>query len=62
MTIEPVKKCIIHGCDNHTDHGVFVGYLCSPCYQYLKTGEGIFSQAYRNEKQIENLKILCMGW
>lgn len=29
-------KCVIKGCENHKDQGLFVGDLCNPCYVYLK--------------------------
>ncbi len=32
------RKCIVHGCSNHSRQGAFVGDLCSPCYAYLTTG------------------------
>ena len=41
-------KCKVKDCENHTDQGVFVGFLCMPCYTFLNTGEGTYSQLYRN--------------
>lgn len=32
------EKCIVHGCENRKDEGDFVGYLCAPCYNMLKSG------------------------
>lgn len=43
------RRCIIPNCSNHTDEGLFVGDLCSPCYSYVVLNKGIYSQAYRNE-------------
>jgi hypothetical protein len=39
----------VQGCENATDMGDFVGNLCLPCHSFLARGEGIRSQAYRNE-------------
>jgi hypothetical protein len=44
-------KCIVKGCENHANQGVFVGDLCSPCHTFITTGEGVYSQAYRNAKR-----------
>jgi hypothetical protein len=41
-------KCIVKDCENHKDQGVFVGVLCMPCHTFLTTGEGKYSQLYRN--------------
>ncbi len=41
-------KCIVKDCENHVHQGNFVGAICSPCNQFLTTGEGIYSQLYRN--------------
>jgi hypothetical protein len=41
-------KCKVKDCENHTDQGVFVGFLCMPCYTFLTIGEGTYSQLYRN--------------
>ena len=46
-----MKKCIVKDCTN-TDGpetgGEFIGDLCSPCHEYITTGKGVYSQAYRN--------------
>jgi len=44
-------KCIVKGCENHANQGVFVGDLCLPCHTFITTGEGVYSQAYRNAKR-----------
>lgn len=31
-------KCIVKGCLNHSDDGSFIGALCAPCRDTLKTG------------------------
>ncbi len=41
-------KCIAQHCTNHSDQGLFIGGLCSPCHEYITTGQGVYSQAYRN--------------
>lgn len=40
------RKCIVHGCKNHTDQGAFVGDLCSPCHSMITTGELIPSDSF----------------
>lgn len=42
------KKCIVNHCVNRLDEGTFVGDLCAPCHRFITSGEGTFSQAYRN--------------
>lgn len=53
------KRCIVKDCTNSSHPetgGEFIGDLCSPCHQYITTGEGVWSQAYRNAKgEKENL-------
>ena len=44
-------KCIVKDCQNHIGQGRFVGNLCSPCHEFLSTGNGVYSQAYRNTKR-----------
>jgi hypothetical protein len=44
-------KCIVKDCKNHANQGVFVGDLCLPCHRFITTGEGVYSQAYRNAKR-----------
>jgi hypothetical protein len=41
-------KCIVKDCENHVHQGNFVGAICAPCNQFLTTGEGKYSQLYRN--------------
>ena len=47
---EPVA-CIVKGCRNHRGEGLFIGELCSPCHTFITTGEGKYSQAYRNSQR-----------
>lgn len=37
--VVPHQKCIVKGCDNHSNHGEFVGNICKPCYMMLTTGK-----------------------
>lgn len=46
-------KCRVKDCENHSDQGVFIGFLCMPCFTFLNTGEGIYSQLYRNTVAVE---------
>jgi hypothetical protein len=51
------KKCIVMDCANHTDEGKFIGDLCAPCHEFVATGRGVHSQAYRNAKRIEPRRV-----
>jgi hypothetical protein len=42
------SKCIVKDCENHKHQGGFTGDLCNPCYEFIATGKGVYSQAYRN--------------
>ena len=46
-------KCIVKGCENHKNEGAFKDGMCLPCYRFITTGEGVYSQAYRNAKPAE---------
>ena len=52
-------RCMIPGCQNYTDQGIFRGDFCAPCYNYIVTGRGTTSQAYRNELVKANLRALA---
>lgn len=39
-------KCLVHGCENRDHQGTFVGNLCAPCYEMLKTGEVGFGTTF----------------
>ena len=41
-------KCIVKDCENHKHEGGSAGDVCMPCYEFITTGKGIYSQAYRN--------------
>ncbi len=32
-------KCIVKGCENTSDLGVFIGDICLPCHHYLTIGK-----------------------
>jgi hypothetical protein len=40
-------RCIVKDCANHADEGKFVGELCSPCHEFIVSGRGKYSAAYR---------------
>ena len=46
-------KCIVKDCENHKNEGGFEDGMCLPCYLFITTGEGIYSQAYQNAKPAE---------
>jgi len=48
-------KCIVKDCENHEHEGKFIGDLCSPCHEFITTGIGVHSQAYRNTQDEANL-------
>jgi hypothetical protein len=53
-------KCIVKNCQNHEHEGRFIGQLCSPCFGYISTEEGVHSQAYRNvQKLVEQEREEC---
>ena len=52
MAKKTVKRCIVWNCTNKTSEGSFIGDLCSPCHQFIVSGEGRYSQAYRNALKV----------
>jgi hypothetical protein len=34
-----VKRCIVKGCTNQSDQGMFIGEICIPCYKMITTGD-----------------------
>lgn len=42
--------CTVKGCTNNNIDGPFTGNLCNPCHEFITTGTGRFSQAFRNQK------------
>lgn len=57
MNREADTKCAVKNCENHSDQGRFVGVLCSPCYTFIATGEGVYSQAFRNSRDMVNQAV-----
>lgn len=49
------QKCVVQNCENHKHEGSFNGDLCSPCYQFIAHGKGVYSQAYRNSHLVKEL-------
>ena len=45
------QKCVVLNCTNHKSEGKFQGDLCIPCYVFVSTGKGVYSQAYRNTQR-----------
>jgi len=46
-------KCHVKDCKNHEHQGLFIGIVCSPCYEFLSIGRGKTSQLYRNTVVLE---------
>lgn len=46
-------KCHVKDCKNHENEGLFIGIVCSPCYEFLSIGRGKTSQLYRNTIETE---------
>ena len=44
-------KCIVKDCINQTHEGLFIGELCKPCHEFVTTGNGVYSQIYRNTQR-----------
>jgi len=41
FTVEKIKwttKCMVYGCSNHKGEGLFVGDMCSPCFNMISQG------------------------
>ena len=53
------RRCIVKDCVNHTNEGEFIGTMCSPCHQFITTGEGVHSQAYRNAENLTIKKLVA---
>ena len=52
MAKKTAKRCIVWKCTNKTSEGSFIGDLCAPCHQFITSGEGRYSQAYRNSLKV----------
>jgi hypothetical protein len=55
-------KCIIYGCNNKEQDGVFYDGICAPCYIYLTTGvvgptNSFLNGFYELRKYAEELKL-----
>ncbi len=50
-------KCIVHNCKNHLHEGVFVGNICSPCYDMITTGKVGPSTNFIYELSTENYML-----
>jgi len=48
------NKCIVHGCSNRADQGMFVGEMCSPCHTMITTGKMMPTDSFL--KQITSLE------
>lgn len=52
-----IGKCVVKDCGNHTNEGLFVGLLCSPCHAFISGDGGLYSQAYRNSRVMIDIAI-----
>jgi len=50
-------KCAVKNCENHAHEGNFVGLLCSPCHTFIAGDGGLYSQAYRNSRNMIDTAI-----
>lgn len=50
-------KCAVKDCANHTDEGLFVGFLCNPCHTFIKGDGGLYSQAHRNSRAMIDVAV-----
>jgi hypothetical protein len=50
-------KCAVKDCENHAHEGKFVGLLCAPCYTLITGDGGLYSQAYRNSRNMIDTAI-----
>jgi hypothetical protein len=50
-------KCAVKDCENHAHEGKFVGLLCSPCHTFIAGDGGLYSQAYRNSRNMIDTAI-----
>jgi hypothetical protein len=54
---EERKKCIVHGCENHSDQGQFIGDLCMPCHMMITTGKIGLGKTFIHEMNSAMMKI-----
>ena len=50
-------KCAVKDCENRAHEGKFVGLLCSPCHTFIAGDGGLYSQAYRNSRNMIDTAI-----
>jgi len=50
-------KCAVQDCENHAHEGKFVGLLCAPCHTFIAGDGGLYSQAYRNSRNMIDTAI-----
>ena len=50
-------KCAVKDCENHEHEGKFVGLLCSPCHTFVAGDGGLYSQAYRNSREMIDVAV-----
>lgn len=46
---EQEQHCIVYKCKNRRDQGRFIGDLCAPCYEYLRSGKIGYTQSFLGE-------------
>ena len=52
------RKCIVKGCTNTSDKGMFVGELCQPCHTMITTGTVRSGTTFIHEVR-ERLTKIC---
>ena len=54
-------KCIVKGCNNHSNQGVFIDKMCSPCHEMITTGEIGPTDSFLGDmkNEINRLKEKC---
>ena len=50
-------KCAVKDCKNFAHQGKFIGLLCAPCHAFISEGDGLHSQAFRNERRMIDLAV-----
>lgn len=57
------QKCIVHGCPNHKDEGIFQGVLCMPCYIMLTSGVACSGQTFIHQiiKKVEAANMMAIS-
>ena len=52
-----MRKCIVHGCENRTGQGYFIGDLCCPCYHMLQSGSITYGDTFIHKQQAKIKKL-----